>query len=132
MVLSRRGALHARPSGALANVAGCLFCNIASKQADATVVYESDEVLAFQDINPAAPTHTLIIPKRHIESARELSGSDAELLSEIFDVMADIARQQGLERGYRIVTNVGPEAGQSVSHLHFHLLGGRPMGWPPG
>ena len=110
----------------------CLFCRIARRDVDSDVVYESDAVLAFQDINPAAPTHVLVIPKRHVGSARELSREHEELLTEIFSVMRDIADREGLEGGYRVVTNVGPDAGQSVPHLHFHILGGRDLSWPPG
>jgi histidine triad (HIT) family protein len=113
-------------------VADCLFCKIAAKEADSEVVKESTRVLAFRDINPAAPTHVLVIPKEHLESVRELTGSHGEVLAEMFDLMTSIASDEGLEGGFRIVTNTGLEAGQSVSHLHFHLLGGRPMSWPPG
>jgi histidine triad (HIT) family protein len=110
----------------------CLFCKIAAKEIDSEVVLETDGVLAFRDINPAAPTHVLVIPKAHIASARELSVSDAPLLGELFDAMSQVAASEGLERGYRIVSNIGGEGGQTVGHLHFHLLGGRSMSWPPG
>lgn len=110
----------------------CLFCRIIAKELPAEIVHENDEVLAFKDINPAAPTHVLVIPKRHIASAQDLSASDGDLLGQIFEVMAQIASAGGVEGGYRIVTNVGADAGQSVHHLHFHLLGGREMSWPPG
>lgn len=110
----------------------CMFCKIASKELDSEVVQETDELLAFRDINPAAPTHVLVIPKEHIPSAKELSGDDARLLGEMFEVMSSIAQKEGLEGGWRIVTNVGADAGQSVSHLHFHVIGGREMSWPPG
>ena len=110
----------------------CLFCKIVAKELGADVVWESDNVLAFKDINPAAQTHVLVIPKRHVASASELSGEDGELLAEMFGAMAEIARGAGLDKGHRIVTNIGPDAGQSVHHLHFHVLGGRAMSWPPG
>lgn len=112
---------------------GCLFCRIAEGEQDADVVHAGDNVVAFRDINPQAPTHVLIIPKEHVESAAALRDKSADMLSEIFRTAAHLARAEGIERtGWRLVTNVGPHAGQSVNHLHFHLLGGRPMGWPPG
>ena len=110
----------------------CLFCRIVDREINATIVVESDELLAFRDIDPVAPTHILVIPKRHIASASDLGAEDSDLLVELFGMLAALARDEGLERGHRIVTNVGPEGGQSVDHLHFHLLGGRQMGWPPG
>lgn len=113
-------------------MADCLFCKIAAKELPSEIVRETDDVLAFKDINPAAPTHVLVIPKRHVASAQELSASDGDLLGEMFEVMASIARDANVDGGHRIVTNVGPDAGQSVHHLHFHLLGGRTMSWPPG
>jgi histidine triad (HIT) family protein len=113
-------------------VADCLFCEIAAKNADSDVVKESTHALAFRDINPGAPTHVLVIPKEHLESVRELTPSHGDILAEMFKMMTSIASDEGLEGGFRIVTNTGLEAGQSVSHLHFHLLGGRPMTWPPG
>jgi histidine triad (HIT) family protein len=114
-------------------VEDCLFCRIAAKEMEADVVHASDNVVAFRDINPRAPTHILIIPKDHIESAKALKDRHAELLAEIFQVAGHLAKAEGVDRtGWRLVTNVGPHAGQSVHHLHFHLLGGRPMGWPPG
>jgi histidine triad (HIT) family protein len=109
-----------------------LFCKIVAREIDAEVVLESEGILAFRDIDPAATTHVLVIPKRHIASASDLRPEDSEILSEMFRAMSTIARDEGLERGHRIVTNVGPEGGQSVDHLHFHLIGGRPMSWPPG
>lgn len=110
----------------------CLFCRIANKELDSDVVTETETVLAFRDINPAAPTHVLAIPKHHISSAAELGAGDGELLGHLFEVLVDIARSEGLDRGYRIVTNVGADGGQSVHHLHLHLLGGRALSWPPG
>ncbi|MGH2756132.1 MAG: histidine triad nucleotide-binding protein [Actinomycetota bacterium] len=113
-------------------MADCLFCKIAARELGSEIVTETDNVLAFKDINPGAPTHVLVIPKEHITSAQELDSAHAALLAEMFGVMADIAAGAGLDRGHRLVTNVGPDAGQSVHHLHFHVLGGRPMSWPPG
>jgi histidine triad (HIT) family protein len=110
----------------------CLFCKIANKEIDSQVIHETENTIAFQDINPAAPTHVLVIPKRHIASAADLTGADGALLGEMFEAMASIAAKAGNDGGFRIVTNVGPDAGQSVHHLHFHVLGGRAMGWPPG
>ena len=111
-------------------MADCLFCSIAAGEIPADVVVETDEVVAFNDINPAAPTHVLVIPKRHIASAAELEADDAGLLGALFDVAAQVGRT--IDGGWRLVTNVGPDAGQSVFHLHFHVLGGRLLGWPPG
>ncbi|MDQ3985872.1 MAG: histidine triad nucleotide-binding protein [Actinomycetota bacterium] len=113
-------------------MAGCLFCRIANKELDSEIVHESDSIVAFKDINPAAPTHVLVIPKKHIASAQDLSSSDADLLAEMFQTMARLASESNLEGGHRIVTNVGTDAGQSVDHLHFHLIGGRQFSWPPG
>jgi histidine triad (HIT) family protein len=110
----------------------CLFCKIVDREINADIVAESDGLLAFRDIDPVAPTHILIIPRRHIASASELGAEDSDLLVELFGMIGAIARDEGLERGHRIVTNVGPQGGQSVDHLHFHLLGGRQMDWPPG
>ena len=113
-------------------MADCLFCKIATKELASDIVAESEQVLAFRDINPTARTHVLVIPKRHIGSIDEVTQDDGELLADIFETIRSIADREGLERGYRVVTNVGPDAGQSVHHLHFHLIGGRSMSWPPG
>jgi histidine triad (HIT) family protein len=110
----------------------CLFCKIVAGEIPADRVHENDEVIAFRDINPRAPTHVLVIPRRHIPDAHALTDADGRLLAALFGVIAKLADAAGLGNGYRVVTNVGPEAGQSVPHLHFHLLGGRAMGWPPG
>src|SRR5215472_7586985 len=114
----------------------CLFCKIADGRIPGTIVYRDEEgdVVAFKDINPAAPHHILFIPKRHIGSMAELTVEDGELLGKLFAAMTSVARELGLadpDSGYRVVSNVGPDAGQSVQHLHFHLLGGRQFGWPP-
>jgi histidine triad (HIT) family protein len=111
----------------------CLFCRIARGEIPADVVHRDDDVLAFRDINPRAPTHLLLMPIRHIESAAELTEAEGPLLGRLFAVAAQLARDAGVaDHGYRLVTNSGPAAGQSVPHLHFHLMGGRSMGWPPG
>lgn len=111
----------------------CLFCRIAAGTIPADIVAQDDLVVAFRDIQPKAPTHVLLIPRRHIASAAELSDSDAEMLGRLFSVAAQVARDAGVvARGYRLVSNVGAGAGQSVNHLHFHLLGGRSLTWPPG
>lgn len=113
-------------------MADCLFCKIASKDLGAEIVEETDRVVAFKDINPAAPTHILVIPKEHIASAQDLASDRGDLLGEIFETIASLAQREGLQEGHRIVTNVGSDAGQSVHHLHFHLMGGRTFSWPPG
>ncbi|HVM34428.1 MAG TPA: histidine triad nucleotide-binding protein [Actinomycetota bacterium] len=110
----------------------CLFCKIAAKDVGADIVHESESVVAFRDINPAAPAHVLVVPRRHVASAAELGAGDGDLLGEMFQVMAEVARAEGVDGGFRIVTNIGEAAGQSVHHLHFHVLGGRSLGWPPG
>ena len=111
----------------------CLFCRIARGEVEADIVAQDDLVVAFRDINPKAPTHILIIPARHVASAAELTEDDGPMLGRLFAVAANLARDAGIaERGFRLVTNAGPGAGQSVDHLHFHLLGGRSMSWPPG
>jgi histidine triad (HIT) family protein len=113
----------------------CLFCKIADGRIPGKIVYDKNGVVAFEDIHPAAPHHILFIPRRHIASMAELTQQDGELLGKLFTAAAEIARERGLddpEHGYRFVTNVGPHAGQSVFHLHFHLLGGRSFSWPPG
>lgn len=111
----------------------CLFCKIAAGDIPSKVIYKDDDVVAFADINPQAPQHILVIPRQHIADMAQLAPQDSQLLSKVFTVAANVARELGLgESGYRFVTNVGPDAGQSVFHLHFHLLGGRKLGWPPG
>jgi histidine triad (HIT) family protein len=110
----------------------CLFCRIVAGEIDADIVTETTDLVAFRDIAPVAPTHVLVVPKRHIASAAELGPWDAGLLARMFELLEKIAREEGLDRGHRIVTNIGPEGGQTVDHLHFHLLGGRSMTWPPG
>ena len=109
----------------------CLFCRIGAVEIPSDRVFEDDQVVIFRDINPRAPTHLLAISRRHIPSADGLTDDDSGLLAAIFGAMRRVAADAGLD-GYRIVSNVGAEAGQTVFHLHFHLLGGRSMTWPPG
>jgi histidine triad (HIT) family protein len=111
----------------------CIFCKIAAGEIPAKVAFQNDELLAFHDINPAAPTHILIIPREHIASVNEINDQNAPLVGRIIQKAADLAREQGIaSNGYRIVTNIGDDGGQSVHHLHIHLLGGRKLTWPPG
>ncbi len=113
----------------------CLFCKIADGRIPGKIVYQDDDVVAFADINPVADHHILLIPRRHIPSMADLTEEDGAMLGKLFARAAQIARDRGLsdpDQGYRFVTNVGPQAGQSVQHLHFHLLGGRSFSWPPG
>jgi len=112
--------------------AACIFCRIASKDVPATIVYEDDEIVAFRDLAPKAPTHVLLIPRKHVDSLDHAVPADRELLGRLLLAAKAVAAQDGLGDGYRVVTNIGPAAGQSVLHLHFHVLGGRPMAWPPG
>ena len=110
----------------------CLFCRILRGEIPARKVYEDKHVLAFEDINPKAPTHVLIIPKKHFAGLKEAQAEDAAVIGRCHLAAAEIARQRNIEQGYRTVLNVGPGAGQSVFHLHVHLLGGRDLNWPPG
>src|SRR5579862_839099 len=110
----------------------CLFCRIIAGEIPSKKVYEDDHTYAFEDINPQAPTHVLIVPKRHVAGLKEASAEDAELVGRCHLAAAKIARERSIEDGYRTVLNVGPLAGQSVFHLHVHLVGGRRLGWPPG
>lgn len=110
----------------------CIFCRIVSGEIKSEKVYEDDRVLAFNDLEPQAPVHILIIPKKHIESTDDLTAEDADLIGHIFLVAAKLAKEHGLDNGYRIVNNCKEDGGQSVLHLHFHLLGGRKMLWPAG
>ncbi len=110
----------------------CLFCNMIAGKTPCRKVYEDDRVLAIEDIRPQAPTHVLIIPKKHIRGVKEAKAEDAEVIGYSHLIAAKIARERGIEDGYRTVYNVGPRSGQSVFHLHLHLIGGRDMKWPPG
>lgn len=111
----------------------CLFCGIAAGDIPSKQVHTDDLVVAFHDISPRAPTHILLVPREHIRSAADLTDEHAPIVGHLLAIAAQLAREQGIEQaGYRIVTNVGRGAGQSVDHLHLHLMGGRPMAWPPG
>jgi histidine triad (HIT) family protein len=110
----------------------CLFCRIIRGEIPAKKVYEDEHVFAFEDIKPQAPTHVLVIPKRHFAGLKEAERDDADIIGLCHLAAANIARQRNIENGYRTVLNVGPGAGQSVFHLHVHLLGGRSLSWPPG
>lgn len=108
----------------------CLFCRIVEGSVPADIVAESEGAVAFRDINPQAPTHVLIIPRRHVESLEEVD--DFQMMGDLVSLAKVVASLEGLDNGWRLVANVGPDAGQTVFHLHLHLLGGRRMGWPPG
>ena len=111
----------------------CLFCKIAAGEIPADIVHETDDVLAFRDINPRAPTHVLVIPRRHIATINDLTPDDREIVGELYLAAAKIAAEEGhAEDGYRVVMNCNAAAGQTVFHIHLHLLGGRILGWPPG
>jgi len=111
----------------------CLFCGIIEGKIKGELVYQDDSVVAFKDIGPKAPVHILIVPRKHIPTLLDLEPSDGPLVGEIFRVAAKLAAEQGIaEKGFRVVVNSGADAGQTVLHLHYHLLGGRHLGWPPG
>jgi histidine triad (HIT) family protein len=115
------------------NHSDCLFCRIAEGRIPAEVVMRTEDLVAFRDINPQAPTHILIIPRVHVPSVSDLDGSYAEMMGKMFLAAKELARKEGIEEGgYRMVVNAGPDAGQTVFHIHMHLLGGRGMRWPPG
>ncbi len=111
----------------------CLFCRIVAGEIPATRLHEDEEVIAIRDVAPQAPTHVLVLPRRHVRSLADLTDGDAPLVGHLVTVATRLARAEGVDAaGYRIVANVGREGGQTVAHLHLHLLGGRPMTWPPG
>ena len=110
----------------------CLFCKIVAGQIPSKMVYEDDEIVAFHDTKPQAPQHMLVIPRKHLSALDDASEGDQALLGRILLVCRKLAAEQGIGGAYRVVNNCGESAGQSVFHLHFHVLGGRPMGWPPG
>ena len=111
----------------------CVFCKIATGEIESAIVYRDDKIVAFDDTNPQAPHHVLLIPREHMDSLNDASQGDEALIGHLFRIAAKIADQRGLgEEGFRTVVNTGPRAGQSVLHLHVHLLGGRDMTWPPG
>lgn len=110
----------------------CLFCKIAAGEIPAKKLYEDDRVLAFYDIDPKAPVHFLVIPKTHIGSVNEIDAQNSAIVAHVFEVIAQLAKTLPMQNGYRVVTNIGEDGGQSVGHLHFHVLGGRSLAWPPG
>jgi histidine triad (HIT) family protein len=110
----------------------CIFCRIASGEESARIIYQDEDVTAFHDRNPQAPTHVLVIPNEHIESVNQVTAEDADVLGRLFVVARRVAEEEGVTGGYRLVVNTGSRAGQSVFHLHMHLLGGRLLSWPPG
>lgn len=114
------------------HVQDCIFCKIANGTINSNKVYEDEKVIAFHDLDPQAPVHVLIVPKTHIVSVNDLNDENLHLISHIFKVAKKLAKELNIDSGYRIVNNCGAEAGQSVWHIHFHLLGGRKMKWPPG
>ena len=109
----------------------CIFCKIANGEIPSNKAYEDETVLAFYDLDPQAPTHVLVIPKEHIASAAEITPEKSAVIAHIFEVIAKLGKDLGLENGFRVVNNCGKDGMQSVQHLHFHLLGGKTMGWPP-
>ena len=111
----------------------CLFCRIVNEETPADIVLEDDDTVAFRDINPQAPTHVLVIPRRHISSATDLTAEDDALIGKLVRIGVEIAKSEGHgEKGFRLVFNAGPDAGYSVFHVHLHVLGGRELRWPPG
>jgi histidine triad (HIT) family protein len=110
----------------------CIFCRIVAGEIPSKKVHEDEHTFAFEDLDPQAPTHVLVIPKKHIRGLKEATSEQAEIVGRCHLAAAEIARKRGIEDGYRTVLNVGPGAGQSVFHLHVHLIGGRSLGWPPG
>lgn len=113
-------------------MSACIFCGIAAGDVPSNVCYEDDEVVAFHDVNPQAPVHVLVVPRKHVASLNEVERTDAELLGRLLLAASRVARDLDCQDGYRLVNNCGASAGQSVFHLHLHLLGGRPLTWPPG
>ncbi len=111
----------------------CIFCKIIKGEIPSTVVFENENIFCFKDINPTAPFHILIVPKAHISSAAEITTENSSVIAEIFEVSAKLLKENGYsESGYRIVTNIGEDGGQAVPHLHYHVLAGRKLAWPPG
>ncbi len=110
----------------------CIFCKIANGEIPSNKVYEDDKVVAFYDLEPQAPVHVLVIPREHIASAAEINESNSAVIAHVFEVAAKIAKDLNLNDGFRIVNNCGESAGQTVKHIHFHLMGGRDFGWPAG
>ena len=116
----------------MANDGDCLFCRIVAGEVPADVVHRSDTTVAFRDLEPQAPTHVLVVSRRHEPDAAALAAAEPSVLADLVAAAAEVARQDGLTGGYRLVVNTGPDAHQTVFHVHLHVLGGRSMGWPPG
>ncbi len=132
---ARQSSEHSATGAVFASIpimTDCLFCKIIAGKIPSKKVFEDDRVYAFEDVKPQAPTHVLIVPKKHIVDIKEAGEADAEIIGYCNLVAAKIARERQIEHGYRTVFNVGPGSGQSVFHLHLHLLGGRTLSWPPG
>ena len=110
----------------------CLFCKIAAGEIPSTKIYENDKVYAFADIDPKAPFHAIIIPREHIASAAEITADNKALIADVFEAVSIIAKQENLEKGFRVVNNCGEDGGQTVGHIHFHMLAQRSLAWPPG
>ena len=110
----------------------CLFCKIAAGEIPSTKIYENDKVYAFADIDPKAPFHAIVIPREHIASAAEITADNKALIADVFEAVSIIAKQENLEKGFRVVNNCGEDGGQTVGHIHFHLLARRNLQWPPG
>ncbi len=113
-------------------MADCLFCKIVAGEIPSTKIYEDDAVYAFADIDPQAPFHAIIVPKAHVASAAEITADNSHLIAKIFEAVAKIAKAENLENGFRVVNNCGADGGQTVGHIHFHLLARRNLAWPPG
>ena len=110
----------------------CLFCRIVAGEIPATIVHETETTFAFRDLEPQAPTHVLVVPRSHYPDAAALAAGEPATAADLFDAAREVAEKEGLDNGYRLVLNTGPDAQQTVFHLHVHVLGGRSMGWPPG
>lgn len=110
----------------------CLFCKIVAGEIPSTKIYEDEFVYAFADIDPKAPFHAIIVPKEHIKSAAEITAENSHLVAKVFEAVSEIAKQERLEKGFRVVNNCGSDGGQTVGHIHFHLLARRNLAWPPG
>jgi histidine triad (HIT) family protein len=111
---------------------GCLFCKIVAREIPSQIIFEDDHTLAFRDVRPVAPTHALVIPKKHVVAISDTTDEDTLMLGQLMSAARKVAQQENLASGFRLVINDGPNAGQSVSHVHVHLLGGRALSWPPG
>ena len=110
----------------------CLFCKIVNNTIKSDIIYQDNKILIFKDINPEAPIHLLIIPKKHIKNITDIDKNNSDIISHIFEKISELKNKLGLENGFRVVTNCGQDGGQTVEHLHFHVLAGRKLNWPPG